>query len=244
MEIPESIKCGICADACKRGVKTPCCSAIACRACATKSITRNKLCWNQSCAKAMRTSDLINDEALRDAVDKFQTERKQGAAKQKELQDQEQEENKTINKSVVQAEEKEEQKSASNGTNNEKSDNVIKPTIIKEISLIQMLERNEEFNKCMMPDERSCNELRYGAMLELMFDFQFDKAVCLLCSESVKSEFMILKHIQLKHKKEYDQMKTVLKTTNLNTLNMFIHKAIRSEFLYQQKKIFPIEISS
>ena len=88
MVISDSIKCGICSEACKRGVKVPCCSAIACRACATKSVTRNKICWNKECAAEIRTGDLINDEALREAVDKFQTAKKEAEAKKKaELED-------------------------------------------------------------------------------------------------------------------------------------------------------------
>jgi len=110
------------------------------------------------------------------------------------------------------------------------------------VSLAKMKERNCEFERCMSPDEKACNELRFGAQLELLLKFTADHARCLMCGKRLASEFLILKHIQLKHKVEYGQLRTVLQITNMNTLNMLVHKAIRAEFSYQQKQIFPIPV--
>lgn len=232
VSIPDCIKCWCCGEVSKRAVKVPCCSAIACRACATKSVTRNKVCWNAECGKPMKTGDLINDEALREAVDKFNAERK--AAESKKIE----EEKATPEQKFVQ-----EKKPSENGGPPSKKTKPNAEIIPQGVSLAKMKERNEEFDRCMLPSERASKELRFGAQLELMLEFQADNASCLICSEQLKSEFTILKHIQLKHKKEYEQMKTVLGASNLNTLNMFIHKAIRSEFLYQQKQVFPITVN-
>jgi len=69
-EVPSSLACGICTQLCKRGAKLLCCGAIACRACATKTITRDKKCW--LCGKEALSKDLVNDDELRGMVDKFQ----------------------------------------------------------------------------------------------------------------------------------------------------------------------------
>eukprot|EP00092_Neocalanus_flemingeri_P038953 GFUD01042407.1.p1 GENE.GFUD01042407.1~~GFUD01042407.1.p1 ORF type:complete len:175 (-),score=39.37 GFUD01042407.1:215-739(-) len=87
LTVPESIVCSICSEVCKRGVKVDCCSAIACRSCATRSVTRNKTCWNGACAKQIKTGDLINDETLREEVDKYQTVRKEAEGKIKAEQE-------------------------------------------------------------------------------------------------------------------------------------------------------------
>ena len=252
----------------------PCCSWVACRACATKSVTRNKTCWNSECSTATKTGDLINDEALREAVESFNNKRKEAEANKKEVENGQSAGNNAkenieaavgmninevnnvsnneakpnemetpinmINGSAVES---------SNGSTTKNDDPPSKKAKTDEsllsdgVSLQAMKERNDEFDRCMLPQERESKELRFGAQLELMLDFNPENANCLICGELLKSEFIILKHVQLKHKKEYDQMKTVLGATNLNTLNMFLHKAIRSEFLYQQKQVFPIPVN-
>merc|ERR550525_733015 len=68
--VPEALKCGICAQLCKRGVKLACCGAVGCRSCATKTITRDKKCW--SFGSEALSKDLLNDEGLRLGVEKFQ----------------------------------------------------------------------------------------------------------------------------------------------------------------------------
>jgi len=47
-----------------------CCSTVACRACATKTITKDKKCW--SCGKEALSKDIINDEELRNKVTQYQ----------------------------------------------------------------------------------------------------------------------------------------------------------------------------
>ena len=110
------------------------------------------------------------------------------------------------------------------------------------VSLAKMLDRNAEFDRCMSPVEKESKELRFGAQLELLLMFEKDHAKCLMCGQLLDTDFLILKHIQLKHKQEYGQLKTVFQVTNMNTLNMLLHKAIRSEFLFQQNHIFPIPV--
>jgi len=110
------------------------------------------------------------------------------------------------------------------------------------VSLTKMLDRNAEFDRCMSPVEKESKELRFGAQLELLLMFEKDHARCLMCGQLLDTDFLILKHIQLKHKQEYGQLKTVFQVTNMNTLNMLLHKAIRSEFLFLQNHIFPIPV--
>jgi len=112
------------------------------------------------------------------------------------------------------------------------------------VSLAKMRERNSEFERCMSPVERACKELRFGAQLELMLKFETNRARCLMCGKTLGTEFLIMKHLQLKHKDEYERLRIVLEITNMNTLNMFVHKAIRSEFLFQQKEVFPIPVDN
>ena len=111
------------------------------------------------------------------------------------------------------------------------------------VSLTKMVERNSEFDRCMSPTEKESNELRFGAQLELLLQFEAEYAKCLMCGQNLDTEFLILKHIQLRHKQEYGQLKAVLQTSNMNTLNMFLHKAIQSEFVYQQSQIFPVPVN-
>jgi len=110
------------------------------------------------------------------------------------------------------------------------------------VSLKKMQERNLEFEKCTTMTERTCQELRFGAQLELMLLFQKDDVQCLLCGQKLNSDFLILKHIQLKHSCEYLQLKKVLETPNVNVLNMLLLKAIRAEIIYQQEGTFPIPV--
>eukprot|EP00092_Neocalanus_flemingeri_P013566 GFUD01014629.1.p1 GENE.GFUD01014629.1~~GFUD01014629.1.p1 ORF type:complete len:247 (+),score=70.68 GFUD01014629.1:95-835(+) len=236
-DVPISVQCGICSDVCKRGVKVPCCSTRACRSCATCHVTRNKICWNTRCGHAIRTVDLVNDEALRDEVEKYQNEIKdvknitvKAEAEIDGIQSEETEIAKDVEEMLKEAKE-------CSSKNSEPA------KVTGGVSLAMMEERNLEFERCMSPVEKASKELKFGAQLELMLHFETDHASCLMCGERMKSEFIVLKHIQLKHKEEYGQLKTVLETANVNTLNMFLHKAIRSEFLYQQKQTFPVAVN-
>jgi len=427
-DIPDSLKCGLCSQACKRGVRVPCCNTRACRGCATKHVTRTKVCWNKECGVKTKTGDMVIDQELREDVDKFLS---KATAKKEVINNQDNsgdlkseddqvhhadsnsdlmndgdreksnninnekentiegckedtndehtskericdnrsldskngfqecndmditdenensgefgiegnkdkenttditneeimnlesksdksEPNKEImnlesksdksepNKEIMNLEYKSdksepnkeimnlESKSDKSEPNEEimnlesKSDKselkVKKPDVpvgdmktecleIGEfydtetfsmdvicgedidapgtesmnmgVSLAKMRERNSEFERCMSPVERACKELRFGAQLELMLKFETNRARCLMCGKTLGTEFLIMKHLQLKHKDEYERLRTVLEISNMNTLNMFVHKAIRSEFLFQQKKVFPIPV--
>lgn len=289
--------CGICHEICKRGVKLGCCSCIACRACATKFITREKKCWNSGCEALVTTKDLINDEELRKRVEVFLAANvnKEAEAKKVEEEKKSQEEAKKVkeekealakqeekkridneaklkagqeaekaNKAKVQAAEEakkaqeaktkaeEESKKrvaedksqagaiakvAKNDANNM---NLIDGT---GLTIEMMRERNEEFNSKLNEIERKCNELRYGAQLELMFTFGDKKAKCRLCSQELQGDFVVLKHVQMKHKDVYNNIKTVLGAPNLNGLNLCLHKAIKAEFVFAQKETFPCVVS-
>jgi len=111
------------------------------------------------------------------------------------------------------------------------------------LTIEMMRERNEEFNSKLNEVERKCNELRYGAQLELLFTFGEKKAKCRLCSQELQGDFVVLKHVQMKHKDVYNNIKTVLGSPNLNGLNLCLHKAIKAEFVFAQKEIFPCVVS-
>ena len=50
--------------------KAPCCTAIACRPCAVKEVTKNHKCWNEKCGKALKGSgDLVNNDSLRAEIE-------------------------------------------------------------------------------------------------------------------------------------------------------------------------------
>jgi len=68
----ELVSCSLCKEICKRGARTDCCSARACRACATKEVTKSRACWSCN-ALALTSENLVNDEFLRSAVDHFKT---------------------------------------------------------------------------------------------------------------------------------------------------------------------------
>lgn len=71
----EILKCCVCQEICKRGVVLPCCGEAACRGCAVKKITVKRGCWLEGCEKTgVSGEDLINDELLRSAIDRFKKE--------------------------------------------------------------------------------------------------------------------------------------------------------------------------
>ena len=64
------ITCSICFYICKRGVKTPCCSAVACRLCATREMTSTRCCYG--CKKSGITTVMLkNDPGPRDKVEQY-----------------------------------------------------------------------------------------------------------------------------------------------------------------------------
>ena len=93
-----------------------------------------------------------------------------------------------------------------------------------------------------MPEEKNCIELRVGAQLELMYEFDSSGAVCLGCSGNIGGESLILEHLVFKRKSEFGHLKTVLKQVNDNSMKNMISKAVKSEFLYAEKQIFPCKV--
>ena len=218
--VPASIRCRLCGEACKRGVSLACCSTISCRACATKSITTVRTCWG--CGQTTSTAALVNDEQLRLNVERFN--KGDWVPTEEELREEEGE------------------------TSNTTDDNGLQPSAKKArveetggVTLQVMQERNTEFDRHLLPLERSCKELRFGAQLELIFQFNNSEATCLLCSESLADNLLIKNHLVDSHQKEFGNLKIVLREDNESTLD-WISKAIQSEFLYQTEKIFPVEI--
>ena len=96
--------------------------------------------------------------------------------------------------------------------------------------------------RCLLPAEKNCQELRVGAQLELIFEFDTSSALCLVCSDSLGGENLILEHLILKHNPEYGHLKTVLKQADDNNMKTMISKAVKSEFLYAEKQIFPCKV--
>merc|ERR1712115_638811 len=98
------------------------------------------------------------------------------------------------------------------------------------VSLQMMEARNIEFDEYLLAQERACKELRFGAQLELIFQFSQSEATCLLCSEQLTDYQNIKNHLVESHQKEFGNMKIVLKEDHKSTLE-WISKAIQSEFL-------------
>ena len=94
----------------------------------------------------------------------------------------------------------------------------------------------------MLPAEKNCQELRVGAQLELMYEFDSSSAVCLGCSGNVGGENLIIEHLVLKRNSEFGYLKTILKQTDDNNLKNMISKAVKSEFLFAEKKIYPCKV--
>ena len=53
------------------------------------------------------------------------------------------------------------------------------------VSLAKMVERNSEFDRCMSATEKESNELRFGAQLELLLQFEPEYAKCLMCGQNL-----------------------------------------------------------
>ena len=218
--VPASIRCRLCGEACKRGVSLACCSTISCRACATKSITTVRTCWG--CGQTTSTAALVNDEQLRLNVERFN--KGDWVPTEEELREEEGETSDTTDDNGLQPSAKKARVEETGG-----------------VTLQAMQERNTEFDRHLLPLERSCKELRFGAQLELIFQFNNSEATCLLCSVSLADNLLIKNHLVDSHQKEFGNLKIVLREDNESTLD-WISKAIQSEFLYQTEKIFPVEI--
>ena len=75
-----------------------------------------------------------------------------------------------------------------------------------------------------------------------MYEFDSSSAVCLGCSGNVGGENMILEHLVLKRNSEFGYLKTILKQADDNILKNMISKAVKSEFLFAEKKIYPVKV--
>jgi len=110
------------------------------------------------------------------------------------------------------------------------------------ITVDMIKSRNKEFDQKLNEVERGSKELRYGAQLELLFTFSESKARCRVCRQELSGDFMVLKHIQMKHKEVYNNIKVVLGAPNMNSLDLCLHKAIKSEFMFAQQDVFPCPV--
>ena len=224
--VPASIRCRLCGEVCKRGVSLPCCSTIACRACATKSITTVRTCWG--CGQTTSTAALVNDQQLRQNVERFN--KGDWVPTEEELREEEGETSSTLDDNEVQPPTKKARLEDAGGGG-------------AGVTLQMMEARNTEFDRHLLPLERSCKELRFGAQLELIFQFNNSQATCLLCSpsEPLPDDLHIKNHLVDSHQKEFGNLKIVLREDHESSLE-WISKAIQSEFLYQTEKIFPVEV--
>lgn len=250
--VPKEIMCKICGEVCKRGVKLGCCSTVGCRSCATKSITRDKKCWN--CGTEALSKDMINDEELRSKVEKFQK------GEWSQVKD---DTKSTLMKSpapvpTIQTPNKPTPTSLPGPSNTSNVDNKNIPVRKEpepmvgvtprkkygvEVSLEMMKKRNLEFEEKLSDIEKACKELQFGAQLELMFTFDQTQAGCRMCGENFESEELTLLHLQQQHKVEFGHLKTVLNPPNNNVLQLQLQKAIHSEFMFAKDGTFPFQIS-
>ena len=222
--VPASIQCRLCGEVCRRGVSLSCCRTISCRSCATKSITSTRTCW--SCGLPTNTSDLVNNEQLRQNVERFNKgEWDAGGLEEEVTEDARGEEE-------IKNSEEEGPAAKKMRCSGEESG----------ISLTIMQERNTEFDKFLLPEERSCIQLRVGAQLELIFEFSKTGATCMLCDLELSEELMIRDHLVDSHPTEFGNLKTVLRDEEDEKTIEWVSQAIKSEFLYLSEKIFPVEV--
>jgi len=257
-EIPIHLKCGICSEICKRGVKVSCCGAVGCRACATKTVTKAKKCW--ACDKEILSKDLINDEELRKKVANFESGKEEDVKKDAELMKPPANvpaaavAAKTPEKNITKtAEDEIKAKAAKNIATKRappaKTENgTIEPNLkagkTETLVNIEMMKaRDKEFEEKMNAVEKASKELRYGAQLELMFTFDKAEASCRLCGVQLGNEKVTASHLQQQHKIEYGHLKTVLSPPNNNMLQLFLQKAIKSEFLFAKENTFPVAVN-
>ena len=230
--VPESIQCRLCLEVCKRGVSLPCCSTIACRACATKRITTTRTCWG--CGQSTSTAALVNNEQLRQNVEKFNKGDWEPCGEEQDNNSDKEDLQPPAKRLRAEGEEKRHEGGESGG-------DVEGEEAESGITLQIMQERNIEFDKFLLPQERSCKQLRVGAQLELVFQFTQAGALCLLCSLQLAEEVQIKEHLIDSHPKEFGNLKIVLRDDHESAIE-WIKKAIKSEFIYQRDKTFPVEV--
>jgi len=110
------------------------------------------------------------------------------------------------------------------------------------VTMNMMRRRCEEFEEYLTPIERTCEELRYGAQLELLFTFEARNARCRLCGTTLNNGFVVLKHIQMKHKDVYGSLKTILNAPSFKVLDTGLLKCIQAEFVFAKDSKYPCEV--
>ena len=119
------------------------------RSAATKFVTTNRTCWNESCKTEVSTGDLINDENLRAQVERFNKGEEVDETVLSDLivkagQD-------IIEEPPVKKIKQNNFSQSQNKTNQQQS----RPRT-KRVTLGMMKERNAEFDKYLLPEEKSC----------------------------------------------------------------------------------------
>ena len=117
------------------------------RSAATKFVTTNRTCWNESCKTEVSTGDLINDENLRAQVERFN--------KGEEVDET------VLSDLIVKAgqdiiEEPPVKKIKQNNSSQNKTNQQQSRPRTKRVTLGMMKERNAEFDKYLLPEEKSC----------------------------------------------------------------------------------------
>ena len=85
-------------------------------------------------------------------------------------------------------------------------------------------------------------ELRVGAQLELMFEFDSSGgAQCLVSGEYLETQDRVLAHLTERLSTEYDHMKSVL-SLETEDLGEVVVSSLKAEFLYATDKVFPCKV--
>ena len=107
------------------------------------------------------------------------------------------------------------------------------------VTLRMMMNRNSDFDTNMNAEERSCEELRMAAQLELLFNFQeadatcgMTHAVCLLCGKITISEEIAQKHLQQRHNQQIENMKIAIGFRCDRMMHACLKSSLKAEFLF------------
>ena len=131
------------------------------RSAATKYVTANRTCWNESCKTEVSTGDLINDENLRAQVERFN---KGEEVDETVLSD-------IIIKAGKENIEEPPVKKFKQNNDNQNQNKTIqqqnKPRT-KRVTLGMMKERNAEFDKYLLPEEKSCQVITKSLSMAIL----------------------------------------------------------------------------
>ena len=119
------------------------------RSAATKYVTTNRTCWNESCKTEVSTGDLINDENLRAQVERFNKGEEVDETVLSDL---------IVKAGQEKCEEPPVKKFKQNNVsqNQNKTNQQQSKPKTKRVTLGMMKERNAEFDKYLLPEEKSC----------------------------------------------------------------------------------------